>query len=91
LPIQHKIANGIDQRAQEATEDDELIQAKTQTAQRQPNEPDAVQAACLMPRDLVAPAGSVLQAAWATVQGTLERLNLATLKEQLSPEAISST
>jgi hypothetical protein len=39
LPIQHKIANGIAQRAQEATEDDELIQAKTQTAQRQPNEP----------------------------------------------------
>ncbi len=85
LPIQHKVANGIAQRAQEATEDDELIQAKTQTAQRQPNEPDAVQAACLMPMDLVARAGSVLQAAWATEQGTQARLNLAELKGQLSP------
>jgi hypothetical protein len=33
LPIQHIIANGIAQRAQEAREDDELIQAKTQIAQ----------------------------------------------------------
>ncbi|HET7864673.1 MAG TPA: hypothetical protein VFL86_09745 [Burkholderiaceae bacterium] len=45
----------------------------------------AVQAACLMPRALVARAGSVLQAAWATEQGTLARLNLVELKGQLSP------
>jgi hypothetical protein len=41
LPTQQKIANGIAQRAQEETEDDELIQAKPQTEQRQPNEPDS--------------------------------------------------
>ncbi len=38
-PIQQKIANGIAQLAQ-VSEEEELIQAKPQTAQRQPNETD---------------------------------------------------
>jgi hypothetical protein len=43
LPIQQKIANGIAQLTQESEEEEEeeeLIQAKPQTAQRQPNETD---------------------------------------------------
>jgi hypothetical protein len=40
-PTQQQFANGIAQRAQEITEDDELIQAKPKTAQRQPNELDS--------------------------------------------------